>query len=350
MKIAVFLPNWVGDVVMSTPALAAVRARYRSAEIVGVLRPYVADVLAGLDLVDRLIVHEPRGRNRSRRGWRFAKQLRSERFDAALLLPNSLRSGWLAWLSGAKQRVGFARNGRGWMLTDPVVPKSRDVPHPVIDEYLRLAERFGCEKLSRELVLATCPEDSQRLQTFWEKHDLRLRAGGLVCLNPGGAFGAAKHWPSASFAELARQVADKYMKTVLVLCGPAERDVAREIVLRADRQRVLSLADEELTIGLTKAAIKSADLLVTTDSGPRHFAQPFGVPVITLFGPTHIAWSETYWPHAVHLQHPVDCGPCQQRECPLGHHRCMQELTVERVFAAVEQELNQLSSVRKRAS
>ena len=91
----------------------------------------------------------------------------------------------------------------------------------------------------------------------------------------------------------------------------------------------------KLSLGLSKACVRRADLLVTTDSGPRHFAHAFDRPVVTLFGPTHIAWTETYHPRAVHLQKQVDCGPCQRRVCPLDH-RCMKQLTPDEVFVAAE--------------
>jgi heptosyltransferase-2 len=102
----------------------------------------------------------------------------------------------------------------------------------------------------------------------------------------------------------------------------------------------VSLAEEPLSLGLTKAVVRHATALVTTDSGPRHFAAPFDVPVVTLFGPTHIAWSETYYDRAVHVQLDVECGPCQQRTCPLGDHRCMSDLAPERVFGELTTLLN----------
>src|SRR5207237_6613411 len=107
------------------------------------------------------------------------------------------------------------------------------------------------------------------------------------------------------------------------------------IVALSGHPAVFSLADEQPSIGLTKAAIRRSELLVTTDSGPRHFAPPFGVPVVTLFGPTHTAWSETHYDRSLHLQLDVDCGPCQKRTCPLGHHRCMRDLGVNWVMKAV---------------
>jgi heptosyltransferase II len=141
------------------------------------------------------------------------------------------------------------------------------------------------------------------------------------------------------FADLARRIVDNLRRTVLVLCGPAEREEAGQIVQQAGRKRVVSFADFPTNVGLSKAAIRAAEMLVTTDSGPRHFAQPFGVPVVTLFGPTHAAWSETGNPHDVHLQLKLDCGPCQRPTCPLKHHRCMKDLTVDWVFDAIVAQL-----------
>lgn len=334
MKLALFLPNWVGDAVMATPAVRAIRERFADAEIVAVLRPPIGEVLAGTGLADRVIRHEPRGRDPWKKGVRFAMRLRAERFETAVLFPNSLRTAWLASLSGATRRVGFARDGRGLLLTDRLTPKPRSTPHPVIDEYLRLAERLGCTNLSRRMELAVLPEDEAAFAAFLATRSAEVRSRRIVALNPGGAFGAAKHWPAGHFADLARRVATELDRAALVLCGPAEREQAREIVRLAGHPFVTSLADVPPSIGLTKAAVMAADLLVTTDSGPRHFAPPLGVPVVTLFGPTHIAWSETFASAAVHLQTSVPCGPCQQRICPLGHHRCMTELTPDRVFDA----------------
>ena len=185
------------------------------------------------------------------------------------------------------------------------------------------------------MELATTAQDERALKAFWKRQSPGSASkSGIVCLNPGGAFGAAKHWPVASFAELARRIAVELGQQVLVLCGPSEREQAREIVQLAGHRAVVSLADETPSLGLTKAAIRNADLLITTDSGPRHFAAPFQIPVVTLFGPTHIAWSETYYDKSLHLQLEVDCGPCQRRTCPLVHHRCMRDLSVNWVFKA----------------
>lgn len=345
MKLAVWLPNWIGDVAMATPALRALRQQFVGAEIVGVMRPYVTEVLAGTTLVDRVLIHNPKGTNSADRGISFLKTLRSEQFDLAVLFPNSLRAAAWAWASGAKRTIGYARNGRSLLLTHPVPAPSQATPHPVLDEMLQLVGQLGCQTLSRRIELATLPRDEQNLEQFWKRHP-QTDSSGYVCINSGGAFGSAKDWPVASFTELARRTAIELGRTVLIVCGPNERATAQRIVADAAHPHVVSLAGERPSLGLTKAAIRHADLLVTTDSGPRHFAAAFDVPVITLFGPTHIAWSETFHPLAVHLQLPVECGPCQQRSCPLGHHRCMRDLSVDAVFGEVTRRL--LHSVPRR--
>jgi heptosyltransferase-2 len=182
------------------------------------------------------------------------------------------------------------------------------------------------------MELFTTPRDEAAADAIWRHAGLTDYAK-VVCLNPGAAFGSAKHWPVDYFATLARDLAQRQGHGVLVLCGPAEQDLARRIRALARHPAVHSLADAPLSIGLTKACIRRADLLVTTDSGPRHFAAAFNRPVVTLFGPTHIAWTETYFPLAVHLQEKVKCGPCQLRVCPLDH-RCMTQLTPAQVYHA----------------
>ncbi len=123
-------------------------------------------------------------------------------------------------------------------------------------------------------------------------------------------------------------------------CGPAERQIARAIVERAGDPRIASLADFDVPLGLTKACIKRSRLLVTTDSGPRFFGIAFGKPVVTLFGPTPASHTVTHYDMETTLSLDLDCQPCMQRTCPLGHHACMRELTVEQVYAAVVEGLH----------
>jgi heptosyltransferase-2 len=335
-RVALFLPNWVGDVVMATPAIRAVRAAFPAADLVAVCKPYVADVLAGSPWFRDVILSDKRG-PRAQRLFAVARTLRENRPDAAVLFSNSFRTALLARLGGCRRVVGFARYARSLLLTDRLHhttdARGRFVPTPVIDDYNRLAVALGTPDPGHKMELFTTRADEEAASAVWEKFGL-ARYSRVVALNPGAAFGAAKHWPAGSFAQLARMLTARLGCAALVLCGPAERGMARRIAEDSRSPHAFALSDTPLSLGLTKAVVRRADLLVTTDSGPRHFAAALGTPVVTLFGPTHIGWTETYFEKAVHIQKDVPCGPCQERVCPLGHHRCMRELTPAEVFSA----------------
>lgn len=345
MNIAVFLPGWVGDAVMATAAVRALRGRYPTSKMIAVGKPYVAPVLEGSEWFDEIMPYNS-GK------WSdgviaTAYRLRRRKIDLAVLFPNSFRSALIARLAGCRKRIGFARHGRSCLLSTSLEPrrdgKGRLVPSPILDDYNRLAQAAGCTVVDRQLELHTTPGDEHDADLIWEFTGLG-QFSEVICLNPGGAFGSAKHWPIEHFASLGRRLASKRGAGVLVLCGPAERAMSHEIARRTYDGRVFGLADflapsrgdgPALSLGLIKALVRRADLLVTTDSGPRHFAAAFGRPVVTLFGPTHIDWTETYHPQGIHLQKKVDCGPCQLRVCPLDH-RCMRGLNPDEVFLAVE--------------
>jgi heptosyltransferase-2 len=334
-RIALFLPNWVGDVVMATPAVRAVREHFPDAELLAVCKPYVSDVIAGGSWFRDVILFDKNG-PRDRRLLAVASRLRRERIDAAVLFPNSFRAALLARLGGCRRVVGFRRYGRGLLLTDRLKPvadgRGRIVPSPVIHDYNRFVRVLGVPDPGHRMELFTTPADEAASDAVWDRLGLN-RYPRVVGLNPGAAFGAAKFWPAESFAALARMLAQRHGCGVVVLCGPGEREAARRIAGSSRSPHVVSLSDAPLSLGLTKAVVRRLDLLVTTDSGPRHFAAAFGRPVVTLFGPTHIAWTETFYPKAVHLQKRVPCGPCQKRVCPLDH-RCMRDLTPDEVYTA----------------
>ncbi|MBX9789417.1 MAG: lipopolysaccharide heptosyltransferase II [Pirellulales bacterium] len=346
-RIGLFLPNWVGDAAMATPALRALRKRYPAARLIGVGRSFLRDLLAGTSWLDELIDFDPRGGDLRSRGLPFGIRLRAARLDAALLFSNSFRTAMWAWASGARRRIGYVRYGRGPLLTtrlhqmrEPVDGRwwrrTRWKPSPVLDDYLALAYALDCPVESPRLELATTAADERAAADAWRR--LGLDSGRpVLALNSSGAFGAAKLWPLEYFVALARTIVQTLAHDVLVLCGPQERELAHTITAKSASPRVKSLADEPLGLGLTKAALRRCRLLVTTDSGPRHLAAALGIPTVSLFGPTHRAWSENYHPRAVDLQRSVPCGPCQKRVCPLGHHRCMRELTVAEVLGAVQQ-------------
>lgn len=340
--IALFLPNWIGDVVMATPAIRAVRERFPDRRLLGVCKPYVADTIAGSPWFDGLVLFDKRG-PKSQRFLAVAAELRRQRVGTAVLFPNSFRTALLVTLAGCQEIVGYARYGRDMLLSHRLYPQrgryGRPKPTPVIDDYNRLVEAIGVTDPGHKMELHTTVADELQANKVCERLGLTAYPH-WIGINPGGAFGAAKHWPSTYFAEVARELVGKPGHAVVVLCGPAERETARQIVNEAAHPAVFSLADVPVSLGLTKAVVRRLRLLISTDSGPRHFAPAFNVPVVSLFGPTHIEWTITYFPDETHLQKRLPCGPCQQRVCPLQHHRCMTELLPGEVLVACDRMLS----------
>jgi heptosyltransferase-2 len=247
----------------------------------------------------------------------------------------------MAWRSGARERFGYGGQARSWLLTNRLDQPLADdgAPLATIDAYRQLAEAAGCEPTSPRLELATTDADEVAANAVWQR--LRLPPGDrVVVLNSGGAYGAAKQWPVEHFAALARRIVDGGEYSVLVNCGPSERAIARDIVAKANDRRVASLADEEqLPVGLTKACLRRSRLLVTTDSGPRFFGIAFGRPVVTLFGPTDPIRTKTHYHAETCVSLALDCQPCMARTCPLVHHRCMRDLSVDQVYDVVAKKL-----------
>ena len=343
MRIGVFLPNWVGDVVMATPALRAMRKFVGDeGQLVGIMRPYVAEVLAGSSYFDRQIIYDKPSKRFAVASSEVYQSLHAARLDRVILLTNSLRTAWMAWRSGARERIGYRGEARILFLTKRFrqLRASDGGSIATIDGYLHLAQSAGCEPTSPRLELATMPADERAADAVWKQ--LRLPAGDrVVVLNSGGAYGAAKQWPAEYFTELARRVIEGGTYSVLVNCGPAEREIARSIAKNANDSRVVSLAEiEKLPVGLTKACLRRSRMLVTTDSGPRYFGIAFALPVVTLFGPTDPIRTETHYAAETCLSLGLDCQPCMARTCPLVHHRCMRDLSVDTVFEAVSRALS----------
>jgi heptosyltransferase-2 len=323
---------------MATPTLRALRGHFgRRARLVGIVRPHLAELLDGGDWLDEQWHFDPRAKKPELRRLALVRRMRQERFDKVLLLTNSLHTAVLAWLGGAKERIGYVRHGRGPLLTNKVFPRcegGRILPMPMVDSYLALAAAVGCAAQSPRLELPLSKAQRRVGEQIWRNLGLR-RDGRVIAINSTGAYGSAKHWPVEHCAALARHIAGQLDHDVLVLCGPQECHLAREIVRRAECPRVFSLASQQVGLAATKSCLERCRLLVSTDSGPRHVAAALGTPVVTLLGPTLPVWIENPTVAGSMLRLDLECCGCGKRKCPLKHHRCMRDLTPERVVAEV---------------
>jgi heptosyltransferase-2 len=345
--ILIVLPNWVGDVVLATPVLAALREHFAEARITFLLRRYLAEVVAGGGWHNEEVYWCASGRSAAG-DLRLARQMRNQGYDLALLFTNSFRSALVAWLAGVRRRVGYARDGRWLLLTDRLAALRRDgelVPTPILPYYAAIAERVGCPVRDRRLRLGITAEQEAAGCELKRRYGLDDGRPYAV-INPGAAFGSAKCWLPERFAEVCERLGVDFGLRAVLVGTAGEYPLLRFIAERASSGAVCC-DNPGTTLGSLKGLIRDAALLVCNDTGPRHYGNAFGVPTLTIFGPTYQAWTDTDYADEIKLQVPVDCGPCQLRTCPLDH-RCMTGVTVEMVMQAVGQLLARSSSAGQR--
>ena len=346
-RILVVQPSWVGDAVMATPTLRALRELYPDAHISYLLRRYVKPIYNGMPWADKLITYRT-GRTRAKTGkgsFDLAARLRAGKFDLGILLPNSFRSALICKMAGIDQVIGYERDGRGFLLTDKLLPvkeRGKFIPTPTLKYYMGIAHYLGSRH--RDLRMQLFVTDSERR----EANEILSRGGvdasierpaarglaPLVLLNPGAQYGAAKCWLPEYFAQLADRFIEENSATVLLSAAPRERAIVDAIQSHM-KHAAVDLAGAGLTLGAMKEIVRRCDLMVTNDTGPRHIAAAFDVPVVTVFGPTHPQWTEIYYAKERQVAVKVFCGPCQKKNCPLDH-RCMTRVTPGMVFEAAK--------------
>ncbi|MHC4820522.1 MAG: lipopolysaccharide heptosyltransferase II [Planctomycetota bacterium] len=344
-RILIRSPNPLGDAVMATPLYRCVRDAWPKAEITVLCLPPAAEMLRGLDSVDHVEVYDRRGADAGFAGMmRVGRRLKPRNFDLALVCPNSFSSALLARMAGAERRVGWSYGGRGPLLTDRLVPKmkriGRRVPRPMVDYYLDLARHLGAEVVSTDTELVV--DDAGEA----EAKDLLARGGWdgerpLAGLGIGAGFGPSKLWTPAAFAAVGDGLAERGMDVALMV-GPGEESIAAAIEERMTAKPVVPSTEVPSLSGL-KSLARRLSVVVTTDTGPRHVAVAFGVPVVVVMGPTDPIYTQSNLDRTVVLREEVDCAPyswpCHEKDCPLTgerRHQCMTRISPERALEAVD--------------
>ncbi len=350
-KILVVQPSWVGDAVMATPTLRALRELFPQSHISYLMRRYVKPVYSGMPWADQLITYRT-GKTRAKAGkgmFDLGARLRSGKFDLAILLPNSFKSALICRLANIPRICGYDRDGRGFLLTDKLLPvkdKGKFVPSPIIHSYLAMAKYLGSTTQDLRMQLFVTDSERREADGVFDRAGLdagvdRPAAKGQaprIVLNPGAQYGAAKLWKAEYFAELADRFISDLGATVLLSSAPREREIVQTIC-RQMKHRAVDLSTAGVTLGSLKEIVRRCDLMVTNDTGPRHIAAAMDVPVVTVFGPTHPEWTEIYYPRERQVAVKVFCGPCQKKVCPLDH-RCMTQVTPDMVWDAAAQLLS----------
>ena len=327
--------NWVGDAVMTVPALRELRRLLPRARLTLATRPWAEGIFAGADFIDDFLVT---GNTSSRPAAiiREAREWRARRFDLAVLFPNSFAPALVAALARVPIRLGYATQGRAPLLTHRVgVPEWRGQRHEVF-YYLHLVA-----ELERQLFGSTTVELSEP-DTGLRVTEARLRDAQhllgengarpgrpLVAMCPGSTNSRAKRWPAERFAAVADMLSERAGAEIVLVGAAEELDISEEVARLMRTRPVLLTGKTDLS--QTTAVLKASDLLVTNDTGPAHIAAAVGCPVVVIFGPTNPVTTRPFSPSAEVVRQPPDCAPCMLRDCPIDH-RCMTAITPEDVF------------------
>jgi heptosyltransferase-2 len=331
MKLLVRATNWLGDAVMSIPALREIRRAYAGWEIVILARPWVADLYGREDFCDRILPYENNGRHAGWRGkLRLGSELRAGGFDTAILLQNAFDAALVTRLAGIPNRIGYARDGRGLLLTKAVAPPRKDET-PVHQRYyyLELLRRAGvipALPVCDEIRLGAAPQAAAEGREYWQRQG--VHASRWIGVSPGAAYGSAKRWFPERFAETASQLADRLDAHVAVFGSAGEAELCGSVA-RSIGARAHDVAGRTTLAEFIKLAA-ACTVFLTNDSGAMHVAAALGIPTVAVFGATEDVTTGPSAGWARVVRRHVECSPCLLRECPIDH-RCMTAVEVSRV-------------------
>ena len=330
-RVLCIAPNWVGDSLFFLPAVDALKRRFPDAGFGLLAKAGIAALHKDSGRFDRVHVLKPgAGRlERFRQHW----ALRQDGYDLAVVFPDSFSSALAAFLSGAKLRVGRSGEGRSFLLSGGYVLPPRDRQRHVVDEYLDLA--LACaghsDPAGRAPRLAPPAAGVEERQRLFRENG--LGNGLLVGLCPTSAYGPAKEWPAAHWVALARALVERRY-SVAFFCAPNEMERMAPLAREAGGLPLLAPGLPGLA-----ACLQACEVVVANDSGPLHLAAAVGARAVGLYGPVSPRWSAPLSARAESVYLGLECSPCHAKVCPLGHHRCLQDLSVEKVLETFDQVL-----------
>lgn len=329
-KILIRGTNWIGDAILTLPAVAAVRATYPKAHIAMLVKPWVADIYRLFSDLDEIIIYENKFDNPAG-VLRLARTLKQKKFDAAILLQNAIEAAIIALAAGIPLRAGYDSDARGLLLTHPV-RRTREVKkvHQT-DYYLEMVKALGCMSVPKEMHMETkinVLEARNILSKFVPDADK-----AIIGIAPGATYGPAKKWFPERFAEVADRLAQKFSAQVIVMGGKSDDETAREVQKTAE-SKLINLAGKT-TLREAIYLISRCRLFISNDSGLMHVAGALNVPTIAVFGSTNPTTTSPVGRNSVIVRHDVPCSPCLKKTCPTDF-RCMRLVSVEDVLKVVQ--------------
>lgn len=342
MKILVRGTNWIGDAVMSIPALRELRRIFPDAKISLHTRAGVDGLFSDAAFIDEIVMFD-KNRWAVKDVYDNAQFLREDSFDLAVLLPNSFESALTTFLTRIPRRFGFNKDVRGLLLTDPIaVPEWKNRRHEVF-YYLHLIAEIERRMLGGDTV--AFDQTDVKVEISDERRsiarDLLKSAGAgssekIIALGIGSTNSRAKRWPIANYADLSDKLQTEFGAQVVLLGSKGDADVAAELHKRVSKP-VIDLSGKT-DIGEAAAILSVADLLISNDMGLAHVAAAVGTGTVVIFGPTNPETTRPFSPIAEVVRKPVECSPCMLRDCPIDH-RCMTWISVQEIFDAAKRNL-----------
>lgn len=333
-RILVRATNWVGDVVMTIPAIEAIRENFPESTLSVLARPWVIPLLENHSAVNEVLPLKKRG------GYladlveiiRVAGLIRGLRFDLAILFQNAFEAALLAYLGGIRFRIGYNTDGRRFLLSHAVIRNDEILKLHQVEYYLSILRAMGWEARTKNPFLFVAKKDMESIQSLLLSKGVK-RNDFLLGLSPGAIYGPAKRWPPERFAAIGDWAIERWRAKVLIMGSQGEKDICM-VVCKSMKHISLNLCGET-TLGQAMALINRCDLFVTNDSGLMHIAAALNVPVVAIFGSTDPVATGPRSQKARIVKHQIDCSPCLKHECPIDFH-CMLDIEPDEVWNEME--------------
>ncbi|MFC1859184.1 lipopolysaccharide heptosyltransferase II [Thermodesulfobacteriota bacterium] len=326
--------NWIGDAIMTTPAVRAIRKNFPDAEISVLAKPWVAPIFESNPYTDQILIYDTHAKHKGIIGkFRVGRELKPLRFDAAILLQNAFEAAVITFIAGIPARIGFNTDGRRFLLTHAVPCKPETKKIHQTDYYLEILRGVALETDGRHLDLVLSEADKLRATEVLRQYGVTEK-DILVGINPSATFGPAKQWFPERFARLSDKISESFGTRILIFGGPGDIELGKKI-LHFMQQQPINLTGMT-SLGEAMALIARCNLFITNDSGLMHVAAALDVPQVAIFGSTNSTTTGPMGSKSSTIQVPMACSPCLKPQCPDGHLNCMTLIDVDMVFEAVK--------------
>ena len=325
--------NWVGDAVLTTPVIRAVRKNFPHARISILAKPWVEPIFFHNPCIDEILRYDDAGRHRRGMGtFRLGKDLRAYGFDLAILMQNAFEAALLSFLARIPNRLGYNTDGRRLLLThgirlDPALKQGH-----MIDYYIGILKGAALQTDGRELTLNVTDDERRSADHLLAQHQITKKKL-LVGINPGAEGGTAKRWLPDRFAVLCKLLTGIPGVRVVIFGTAGDRALGQKIADSAGN-RAVNLCGQT-TLREVIALIERCRLLITNDSGLMHVAAALDTPQIAIIGPTHYKATGPSNPNSRIIRVSTSCAPCRNKDCPTDH-RCMTKITADMIFDAAK--------------